>query len=62
MSAYEFKGFIQPIQELIFFSKLMGLYLSTHFHPKQAKLTQGDLYTWPPINIVEGFRDLGYKR
>ena len=61
VSAKEAKGFIQHIEELIFLSRMMRFYLSTHFHPKHAKLEQGDLHICPPINIVEGCKDPGYK-
>ena len=39
----------------------MRLCLFVHSHPKQAHLAQGDLHIFPPINIVEGCKDSGYK-
>ena len=61
VSTKEAKGFIQPVQELIFLNRMIRFYLSAHIHPKQAKIMQGDLHIFPPIKIVEGYKDPGYK-
>ena len=61
VSAQESKLFIQLIQELIFLSRMMRFCLSTHMHPKQAKLVQRDMHIFPLINIVEGCKYLWYK-
>ena len=61
VSAKESKCFIQLVQEIIFFSRMMRLCLSSHCHPKKVKLVVGDLHICPPINIVEGCKDPGYK-
>ena len=57
VSKKEAKGFIQSVQELVLLSGMMRFSLSAHCHPVQAKLVQGDLHIFPPINIVEGCKD-----
>ena len=59
MDAHEVEGFIYPVQKLGFLNILLGLNFSSHFHPIQSLVAQVHLHIFPPINVIEGCKDLG---
>ena len=62
MSAHEAEGLIKPIQKFVLLNMILGLSFSSHFHPKKTNISQGYLHIFPPINIVEGFKETEYER